>query len=150
MRASWVKNASKESTCNVGDPGSIPSWVGKFPWRKDRLPTPVFLGFLGGSDGKESACIVGDLGLILGLVRSPEGGHGNPLQYFCLENTHRQRGLAGYSPWGHKQLDTIEQLNTAHREKWCKARDNLGIKVGRDWNLLTETSLSIKADFFFF
>ena len=102
-------SVGKESTCNVGDPGSIPSWVGKFPWRKDRLPTPVFLGFLGGSDGKESACIVGDLGLILGLVRSPEGGHGNPLQYFCLENTHRQRGLAGYSPWGHKQLDNTEQ-----------------------------------------
>ena len=31
-------------------------WVGKFPWRRDRLPTPVFLGFPGGSDGKESAC----------------------------------------------------------------------------------------------
>ena len=31
------------------------SWVGKIPWRRDRLPTPVFLGFPGGSDGKESA-----------------------------------------------------------------------------------------------
>ena len=31
------------------------SWVGKIPWRRDRLPTPVFLGFLGGSNGKESA-----------------------------------------------------------------------------------------------
>ena len=30
------------------------SWVGKIPWRRDRLPTPVFLGFAGGSDGKES------------------------------------------------------------------------------------------------
>ena len=44
------------------------------------------LGFLGGSDGKESACNVGDLGLIPGLRRSPVGGHGNPLQYSCLEN----------------------------------------------------------------
>ena len=102
MRASWVKNAGKESTCNAGDPGSIPSWVRKFPWGRDRLPTPVFLGFLGGSDGKESACNVGDLGLILGLVGSPEGGHGNPLQYSCLENTRGQRGLVGYCPWGHK------------------------------------------------
>ena len=41
---------------------------------------PVFLGFPGGSDGKESACIVRDLGLIPGLGRSPGGGHGNPLQ----------------------------------------------------------------------
>ena len=31
------------------------SWVGKIPWRRDRLPPPVFLGFLGGSNGKESA-----------------------------------------------------------------------------------------------
>ena len=36
--------------------------VGKIPWRRDRLPTPVFLGFPGGSAGKESACKVGDLG----------------------------------------------------------------------------------------
>ena len=44
------------------------------------------LGFPGGSDGKESACNVGDLGLIPGLGRSPGGGHGNSLQYSCLEN----------------------------------------------------------------
>ena len=40
----------------------------------------------GGSDGKESACIVGDMGLIPGSGRSPEEGNGNPLQYSCLEN----------------------------------------------------------------
>ena len=40
------------------------------------------LGFPGGSDGKESVCSMGDLGLILGMGRSPGGGHGNPLQYF--------------------------------------------------------------------
>ena len=61
-------------------------WVRKFPWRRDKLPSPVFLGFPGGSDSKESACDVGDLGLIPGLGRSPGGGHGNPLQYSCLEN----------------------------------------------------------------
>ena len=52
------------------------------------------LGLPGGSDGKESACNVGDLGSIPGLGRSPGGGHGNPLQYFCLENPHGQRSLA--------------------------------------------------------
>ena len=46
----------------------------------------VQVGFPGDSDGKEFACNAGDLGLIPGLGRSPEGGHGNPLQYFCLEN----------------------------------------------------------------
>ena len=40
----------------------------------------------GGSDGKESACNVGDLGLIPGWGRSPEEGNGYPLQYSCLEN----------------------------------------------------------------
>ena len=42
--------------------------------------------FPGGSAGKESACNVGDLGLIPGLGRSPGEGNGNPLQYSCLEN----------------------------------------------------------------
>ena len=44
------------------------------PWRRDRLPTPVFLGFPDGSNGKESACIVGDLGSIPGLGRFPGEG----------------------------------------------------------------------------
>ena len=44
------------------------------------------LGFPGGSVGKESACNVGDVGSIPGLGRSSGGGHGNPLQYPCLEN----------------------------------------------------------------
>ena len=56
------------------------------PWRRDRLPTPVFLDLPGGSDSKESTCNVGDLGLIPGLGRFPGGGHGNPLQCSCLEN----------------------------------------------------------------
>ena len=49
-----------------------------------------------------------DTGLIPGSGRSPEGGHGNPLQYSCLENPHRQRRLAGYSPWGRTELDMTE------------------------------------------
>ena len=50
------------------------------------------------SDGKESACSAGDLGLIPGSGRSPGEGNGNPLQYSCLENPHGQRSLAGHSP----------------------------------------------------
>ena len=69
----------------------------------------------GGSNGKESACNAGDLGSIPGLGRSPGGGHGNPLQYACLENPHGQRCLVGYSPWGRKESDTTEQLSTKHR-----------------------------------
>ena len=54
----------------------------------------------------------GDMGLIPGSGRSPGWGHGNPLQYSCLENPHGRRSLAGYSPWGHRELDTTEQLNS--------------------------------------
>ena len=43
-------------------------------------------GLPGGSAGKGSVHSAGDLGLILGMERSPGGGHGNPLQYSCLEN----------------------------------------------------------------
>ena len=62
------------------------SWVGKIHWRRDRLPTPVFLGFPGGSAGKEATGNAGDPGLIPGLGRSGEG-KGYPLQYSGLENS---------------------------------------------------------------
>ena len=74
--------------------------------------TPVFLGFPGGSDDEELAYNEGDLGWISGLARSPGGEHDNPRQYSCLENLHGQRSLVGYSPWGHKESDTTEQLST--------------------------------------
>ena len=45
------------------------------------------MGFLGGSDGKESACNAGDPSLIPGLGRSPGEGNGCPLQYSCLDNS---------------------------------------------------------------
>ena len=84
----------------------------------------------GGSDGKESACNAGDLGLIPGSGRSPGGGHGTPLQYSCLENPHGQKSLVGYSPWGHKESDTTEWLTHTHivfgvlcyrlgEQRWC-------------------------------
>ena len=53
------------------------------------------LGFLAGSDGKESACNAGELGSIPGLRRSLGEGHDNTLQYSCLENPHGQRSLVG-------------------------------------------------------
>ena len=49
-----------------------------------------------------------DMGSIPGSGRSPGGGHGNPLQYSCLENSHGQRSLAGYCPQGHKESDTTD------------------------------------------
>ena len=79
----------------------------------NKVGTDFKKGFPGSSAGKESACNAEDPGLIPGLGRFPGGGHGNPLQYSCLENPPEQRSLAGYSPWGHKESDTTEQLSTA-------------------------------------
>ena len=63
------------------------SWVRKIHWRRDRLPTPVFLGFPCGSAGKESACNARDLSSIPRLGRSPGEGKGYPFQYSGLENS---------------------------------------------------------------
>ena len=63
------------------------SWVKKIHWRRDWLPTPVFLGFPYGSAGKESACNVGDLGSIPGLGRFPGKGNVYSLKYAGLENS---------------------------------------------------------------
>ena len=52
-------------------------------------------GFSGASDGKESTCNAGDLGLIPGLGRSPGEGNGSPLQYSCLENS-MDRGILSW------------------------------------------------------
>ena len=76
----------------------------------------MYMGFLGSSNSKESACNAGDLGSVPGLERSPGREHGYPLQYSCLENPHGQRGLVGYSPWGRKESDTTEQLTHTHTQ----------------------------------
>ena len=66
------------------------TWVQFLDWEvppEKEEPTLVFMGFPGGSAGKESTCNVGDLGSIRGLGRSPGEGKGYPLQYFDLENS---------------------------------------------------------------
>ena len=65
-------------------------------------------GFPGGSDGKETARNAGDPDLIPGLGRFPGEENSNPLQYPWPGESHWQRSLVGYSPWGGKELDTTE------------------------------------------
>ena len=81
------------------------SWVGKIPWRRDRLPTPAFLGFPGGPAGDESAYNMGDMGSIPELGRSLGEGNSCPLQYSGLENSMDciVHGVA--------ELDMTEQLS---------------------------------------
>ena len=75
----------------------------------------IFLFFIshqrkhGGSVSKESACNAGDLGLIPGLGRAPGGGHGNPLQYSCLENSMDEEP-GGLLTVGLQRVEHIEAI----------------------------------------
>ena len=108
--AQLVKN--KESTCKVGDLGSIPGvgrslekgmatqsifWPEEFHGQRSlegysphsqlqRIGHDSALGFPGGSDSKQSACGVADPGSIPGKGKTPGEGNGNPFRYSCLEN----------------------------------------------------------------
>ena len=53
--------------------------------------------------------------MVPGSGRSSGGGHGNPLQYSCLENPHGQRSPVSYSSWACKELDMTETTEHAHR-----------------------------------
>ena len=107
-------------------------------------------GFSDGSEGKESACNAGntgdagDAGSIPGSGRSPGEGNGNSLQHSCLGNPmgdpmgKSQRGLAGYSPWGRKELDTTERISTHAKpgpaeETWPPQGRNLGKSGTTTW-----------------
>ena len=101
-------SVGKESSCNAGDPGSIPG-LGRstgeglgYPLQYSGLENSMDciihgvtksqtrqsnFHFPGGSDGKESACNAGDPGSVPGSGRSPGEVNGNQLQYSCLENS---------------------------------------------------------------
>ena len=123
-------SAGKESTCNAGDPGSIPGlgrsagegkgYLVQYSGLENSMDCIVcgipkswtqlsnfhfHLGLPCGSTGKEYTCNAGDLGSIPGLERSPGEGKVYPLQYSSLENS------MDYSPWGHKESDMTEQLS---------------------------------------
>ena len=68
------------------------------PLEKGWATHSCILGFPGGSVVKNLTGNTGDMGSIPGSGRSPGGGHGNPLQYSCLENPHGQRRLVSYNP----------------------------------------------------
>ena len=61
---------------------------------------------------KNPAANAGDRGSIPGSERFPGGGYGNPFQYSWLENPRGQRSLVGYSPWGCRESDTTELLES--------------------------------------
>ena len=98
---------SKESTCNAGDPGLIPG-LGRSP---EKGWASVFMGFSGGSDSKESTCNVRGPGFDLWVGKIPWRREMLPASVFWPREFHGQRSLAGYSPWGRKELDMSERLS---------------------------------------
>ena len=81
---------------------------------------------------------VRDSGLIPGLGRAPGGGHGNSLQYSCLENP-MDRGAWRASPWGHRVRNYWSDLAHTHTHTYAHMRwypSNLGVSPGHDaeWN----------------
>ena len=87
-------------------------------------------GFPVGSAGKESASSAGDMGLIPGSGRAPREGNGKSLlgssSILAWEIAWTEVRLAGYSQWGHKKMDTTEQLNHHHNQDRQADHSDLG------------------------
>ena len=83
-------------------------------------------GFPGGVEGKESTCNAGDTGSVPGSGRFPGEGNGNLLQYSCLGESHGQRSLVAYSPWGHKESDMTEATYHAYTDNKMKVFEVIG------------------------
>ena len=77
----------------------------------------------------------------------PREGHGNPLQYSCLENPHGQRILAGYNSRGRKESDTTEWLSTA-QHSWCQKRKETTERAGLRIILIRFNQLAISLSYF--
>ena len=97
-------SAGRKSTCNAGDPSSIPG-SGRSSAEGTGYPFQYLWTSLVAETVKNLPAMQETWVGSLGRGRSPGGGHGDPLQCSCLESPHGQRGLVGYSPWGHKESD---------------------------------------------
>ena len=106
-------SADKESSCNSGDPGSIPG-LWSSPGGGTGYPLQCFGASLVAQIVKNLPAMQKTWLPSLGRDGSLEKGLGNSLQYSCLENPHIQRSLVGQSPWGRKKSDITEQLSTTH------------------------------------
>ena len=83
---------------------------------KPQVPQRKSIGFLGGAEGKASACNAGDLGSIPGWGRFPWRRKWQPTPVFLPGKPHGWRSLVGYSPWSRKESDTTEQLHFHFQE----------------------------------
>ena len=105
-------------------------------WKSWRWRQSVYQGhFPGSSDGKESACNAGDLGSISGLGRSPGEGHGNPLQYSCLE----------YPQWTEEPGRLQSMGSQRVRHNWATKHKVSQRKWHLGWDLIGKKELLAKA-----
>ena len=108
----WTRKSGMLQSVGWQSRTRLSDWTELWVWFESVLVSdlgfrPFFLGKLGfpdGSEDKESACNLGDSGLILGSGWSPGEGHGNPFQYSCLENSMdrgacRAHGVANSWTW---------------------------------------------------
>ena len=106
----------------------VPAWVpppifcvlteSRHTFQTFKITFTNILDFPGGSDGEESACNVGEPGLIPGSGRCPGKRNGYPLQYSCLKNS-MDRGAWRRNPWGCIKSDTTGQLTLSLFQIWC-------------------------------
>ena len=84
------------------------------------------MGFLGDSDSKESACNAGYPGLIPGSWKRAW----QPTPVFVPGESHGQRSLVGYSPWGQKELDMTERLRLSFHDHGSASHIHLRLGTG--------------------
>ena len=87
------------------------------------------MGFPAGSDSKESACSTGDPGSIPESGRSPGRRKWLSTPIFLPGESHGQRSLVGYSPWGHKELDMTERPTHTNVTHSLVASDQFSLSV---------------------
>ena len=111
------------------------SWVGTIPWKRDRLPTPVFLGFPGGSADRRIHLQCGRPGFALWVGEIPWIGEQLPSPVFWPGEFH-----GPHSPWGSKESDMTEWLSlsllgfpggSAGKETSCNERPVFDHWIGK-------------------
>ena len=120
-----VAQMIKESICNAGDPSSIPG-SGFSPGKGIGYWLQYSWTSLVAQMVKNLPVMQETWVLFLLWEKSPQGGHGNPLQDSCLENPHGQRSLAGLQSIGSKS-NTTEWLSTA---QWPSQKSLNWLKTG--------------------
>ena len=101
-------SVSKVSTCNAGDPGSIPG-LGRSAGEGIGYPLQYSWASFMAQIVKNPPAMWGETWIrSLGWEDPLVVGMATHFSILCLENPHGQRSLTGYSPWGHKELNTTE------------------------------------------